>query len=219
VAWDPRHTLVMAKAAAAPRRRGRPADRDSAETRRAIIDNARRLFAERGYSGVTNKALAEAAGITTAALYHYVESKLDLYVLVHRDIQRQIYGRFQQVTAEAETFMGQLEGVLEGALELQERDPTLTLFIGTVRSDVRRFPEVRERLSDTAAQRDAFFVRIVDVGVATGEIRSVDRAMVVEFLRVVLVGLTEGVSVSREQHRLAIDAIRSALHGCLIQSP
>ena len=199
------------------RRRGRPADRDSAETRRAIIDNARRLFAEGGYSGVTNKAVADAAGVTTAALYHYVESKLDLYVLVHRDIQRQIYGRFQQATAAAETFMGQLEGVFEGALELERRDPTLTLFIGTVRTDMRRFPEVRERLSETAAQRDAFFVRIVDQGVATGEVRPADRPMVVEFLRVMLVGLTEGVSMSQDQHRLAIDAIRAALQGCLIQ--
>lgn len=204
-------------AGAPTKRRGRPADRDSAETRRAIIDNARRLFAVGGYSGVTNKELAEAAGITTGALYHYVESKLDLYVLVHRDMQRQIYGRFQQATTSSDTFIGVLEGVLEGALELDERDPTLALFIGTVRTDMRRFPEIHERLSETAAQRDAYFVRIVDLGVATGEVRPQDRAMVVEFLRVVLVGLTEGVSMTREQHRLSIDAVRAALRGCLIQ--
>lgn len=203
--------------ASSTKRRGRPVDRDSAETRRAIIDNARRLFAEGGYSGVTNKELAEAAGITTGALYHYVESKLDLYVLVHRDMQRQIYGRFQQATTSSDTFLGVLEGVLEGAVELDERDPTLALFIGTVRTDMRRFPEIHDRLSETAAERDAFFVRIVDLGVATGEVRPADRAMVVEFLRVVLIGLTEGVWMSRAQHGLAIDAIRAALRGCLIQ--
>jgi AcrR family transcriptional regulator len=62
------------------RRRGRPPATDSADTKRAILDAARRLFAERGYGAVTNKDVATAAGITTGALYHYVESKLDLYL-------------------------------------------------------------------------------------------------------------------------------------------
>ncbi|MGB0111608.1 MAG: TetR/AcrR family transcriptional regulator [Ilumatobacteraceae bacterium] len=198
------------------KRRGRPTDRDSTETRRAIIDNARRLFAERGYSAVTNKELAEAAGITTGALYHYVESKLDLYVLVHRDMQRQIYGRFQEAIAQSDTFIGKLEGVLEAAADLDERDPTLTLFIGTVRTDMRRFTEIEERLAMTVSQRDDFFVSIVDVGVATGEICHANRDLVVEFLRVVLVGLTEGVSSTPGQHRVAIDSIRAAVRGELV---
>ncbi len=59
----------------------------SSETREAILRGARELFGERGYGAVTNKDLAAAAGVTTGALYHYVESKLDLYLEVHRDLQ------------------------------------------------------------------------------------------------------------------------------------
>lgn len=198
------------------RRRGRPPATDSADTRRAIFDSARHLFAERGYGAVTNRDVAAAAGITPGALYHYVESKLDLYVAVHRDMQRRVYGRFIDAVEGADTFIGQLERVLEAAHELNEEDHTLALFVGTVRTDMRRFPEVAERLSSSVVERDRFFIAIVDAGVATGEVRREDRGLVVEFIRIMLIGLTEGVSESSAQHRLAIDSIKALLRGQLI---
>ena len=50
------------------KRRGRPPATDSAETWYTILRCSRELFAHRGYSAVTNKELATAAGITTGAL-------------------------------------------------------------------------------------------------------------------------------------------------------
>ena len=205
----------MADVESSGRRRGRPPATDSAETHRAILDNARRLFAERGYGAVTNRDVAAASGITAGALYHYVESKLDLYVGVHQDVQRKIYGRFVEAVNGSNTFMGQLEGVLEAAHAMNVQDPTLALFVGTVRSDMRRFPELAERLSRSVKARDEFFVGIVDAGVANGEVRPDDRDRVVEFIRIMLIGLTEG-SESTAQHRCAIDAIRAVLRGELI---
>lgn len=206
-------------APAGARKRGRPPATDSADTRRAILDSARRLFAERGYGAVTNKDVAAAAGITTGALYHYVESKLELYVAVHRDMQRQIYGRFIEAVEASDTFIGQLEGVLEAAHELNGEDHTLALFVGAVRTDMRRFPEIADRLANSVLQRDEFFVSIVDVGVASGEVRPQNRDLAVEFIRIILIGLTEGVSDSTAQHRLAIDALHAVLRGDLIANP
>jgi len=203
--------------AAEPRRRGRPPASDSAETRRAILDNARRLFAERGYGAVTNRDVADAVGITTGALYHYVESKLDLYVDVHQDMQRQVYGRFIEAVESSDTFIGKLERVLEAAHQMNVDDHTLALFVGTVRSDMRRFPEIADRLAVAVAARDEFFVGIVDAGVASGEVDPADRDRVVEFIRVMLIGLTEGASETTEQHRCAVEAILSLLQGRLVR--
>ena len=205
----------MANVESSGRKRGRPPATDSADTRRAILDNARRLFAERGYSAVTNRDVAVASGITAGALYHYVESKLDLYVKVHRDLERQISRRFIEAVGRSNTFIGQLEGVLEAAYALNEEDPTLARFVGTVRSDMRRFPEIAERLSRSVEARDAFFVAIADAGVANGEVRPEDRDRMVEFIRVMLIGLTEGAESVAGQ-RCAIDAIRAVLRGELI---
>lgn len=198
------------------RRRGRPPAANAADTRRQILDSARRLFAERGYAAVTNRELAATAGVTTGALYHYVESKLDLYVAVHHDMQREIYARFQEAESGNGTFLGKLEGVLDAAHELNESDPTLARFVGVVRADTRRHPEVQERLGIHAVQREDFFVQMVDAGVESGEIDPGNRELVAAFIRTILVGLTEGTSDSLVEQRRAIEAIKALLRGRLV---
>ncbi len=197
------------------RRRGRPPATDSADTRRAILNAARALFAERGYGAVTNKDVASAVGITTGALYHYVESKLDLYAEVDRDMQRTIYERFQDAVSSSDTFLGKLTAVLEASHRMGVEDPTLAAFVGAVRTDTRRHPDIDDRLSRYAEAREQFFVDIVDVGVATGEIDVNDKPVMVEFIRTVLVGLTETVGMSPAQHRRAIDAVTGLLRGTI----
>jgi AcrR family transcriptional regulator len=197
------------------RRRGRPPATDSADTKRAILDAARRLFAERGYGAVTNKDVATAAGITTGALYHYVESKLDLYLEVDRDMQRTIYTRFQDAVGSSDSFLGKLTEVLEASHRMGVEDPSLAGFVGAVRTDTRRHPAVAERLARYAEAREQFFVDIVDVGISTGEIEPSAKPAMVEFVRTVLVGLTETVGMSPEQHRRAIDAVTGLLRGTI----
>lgn len=200
----------------APRRRGRPPDTDSAATRTAILDGARLLFGERGYGAATNKDLAAAAGVTTGALYHYVESKLDLYVVVHADVQLRIYGRFQVAEASERTFLGKLSAVLDAAQEINVEDPSLAKFVGVVRADVRRYSEVAERLAQADAARENFFLDLVEVGVSTGEVRRQDVPAVREFVRVILVGLIEGTSDTPDRQRRAIDSIMGVLRGRLV---
>jgi AcrR family transcriptional regulator len=199
------------------RRRGRPPATDSADTRRAILEAARILFAERGYGAVTNKDVASAVGITTGALYHYVESKLDLYAEVDRDMQRTIYERFQDAVNSADTFLGKLTAVLEASHRMGVEDPSMAAFVGAVRTDTRRHADVDERLSRYAEAREQFFVDIVDVGVATGEIDVDDKPAMVEFVRTVLIGLTETVGMSPDQHRRAIDAVTGLLRGTIFR--
>lgn len=206
----------MTSSTGTDRRRGRPPATDSAETWRSILDCARVLFAERGYGAVTNKDVADAAGITTGALYHYVESKLDLYVAVDADLRDRIYENFVRAVASSATFTGKLEAVLEEAHAMAVEDETVVRFIGAVRTDMRRHPEVSERLAATVHAREKFFVDIVDVGVETGEIKPADRGLVAEFIRTILLGLTDGTTPSLKHHRQAIDGIRALVRGELI---
>jgi AcrR family transcriptional regulator len=200
------------------KRRGRPPATDSAETWYTILRCSRELFAHRGYSAVTNKELATAAGITTGALYHYVESKLDLYVAVHRDVQGHLYQRFEEAMAQAaDTFIAKFEAILEASHVLNLEDLTYTLFTGTVRIDMRRSPELAERLARSVARTDHYFLAMIDIGIASGEINPSDRALVAEFMRIVLTALTDAGSTSAEPHRRSIDALDALLHGRLIR--
>ena len=58
--------------------------RDPAATRARILAAAERLFAERGYDGVSMPAIAEAASITPGAIYRHFEGKAALFFEVVR---------------------------------------------------------------------------------------------------------------------------------------
>ncbi len=58
----------------------------SEATRAALMAAARRLFTERGYSGVGTEEIVEAAGITRGALYHHFRDKKALFEAVHEQV-------------------------------------------------------------------------------------------------------------------------------------
>lgn len=154
--------------------------------------------------------------MTTGALYHYVDSKLDLYMAVHADMQGRIYRGFQRAEASQQTFLGKLSAVLDAAQQINVEDPSLAKFVGVVRADVRRYPEVAERLAAADTAREDFFMDLVEVGVTTGEVRRDDVPAVREFVRVILVGLIEGTSEKPDRQRQAIDSIMGVLRGHLV---
>lgn len=61
----------------------------SDDTRGRVLAVARRLFLERGYSGTTTGAIADAVGIKAPALYWYFASKEELlYATIAEDLDR-----------------------------------------------------------------------------------------------------------------------------------
>ena len=65
----------------------------SEATRGALIDAARRLFAERGYADVGTEEIVRAAGVTRGALYHHFDGKRDLLRAVYEQIEAEIAER------------------------------------------------------------------------------------------------------------------------------
>ncbi len=62
-----------------------------------VHDVAVRLFADRGFHGVGIRDLADAAGVSTATLYHYMGTKQDLLTAVMRTSLERLLGEAQQV--------------------------------------------------------------------------------------------------------------------------
>lgn len=196
-----------------PSRLGRPPASSSAETRGRIIDVARRCFAELGYEATTNRTVAQEAGITTGAIYHYFDSKLDIYIAVLDEVQDRVYQRFAAAEREATTFVGKLEAVLETAHRLNRDDASLAQFLGASRIDRRRIPELAAALGTGDVRRDGFFEGIVDCGIETGEIAAADRAAMISYIRAFTIGLTDGVSNDHKVHRQALDGFMLVLRG------
>ena len=56
----------------------------SAETSGKILRAAQKLFALRGFNGVTMRAVASEAGVNLASIVYYFENKEGLYLAVYR---------------------------------------------------------------------------------------------------------------------------------------
>jgi AcrR family transcriptional regulator len=62
----------------------------SAATRAALVQAARRLFAEHGFSGVATETIVAAAGVTRGALYHQFAGKTKLFEAVYEAIEEDL---------------------------------------------------------------------------------------------------------------------------------
>ena len=199
-------------------RLGRPPATNSAETRARILDAARRKFAARGFESASNRALADEAGLTTGAIYHYFDSKLDIYVAVLQDAREQAITRFEKAIVGLDTFAEQLSATLEAAYEINTEDPTLAQFLGSSRVDAERDPVLADAIrSVPMASSSGFFRQMVDLGVANGEIDPNDAPLVDALIRTITVGLTDAVSGNPVKHRQAIDGINKLLTSSLIK--
>src|SRR5437588_4123472 len=84
----------------------------SEETRQALIQAARELFAERGYAGVGTEEIVRAARLTRGALYHHFASKEDLFRAVYERVEQELVER---IAAQAASAGDPLEALSAGA--------------------------------------------------------------------------------------------------------
>ena len=68
-------------------------------TQKSLRDEARKLFAEKGYSGAYTEELVERAKVTKGALYHHFASKRELYLAVVEDMERELTERIEAAGA------------------------------------------------------------------------------------------------------------------------
>jgi AcrR family transcriptional regulator len=74
-----------------PLDQGRSRAEQAADTRRALLDAARRLFVERGYFATGTEDIVTAAGVgTRGALYHHFADKEALFVAVLHEVERDL---------------------------------------------------------------------------------------------------------------------------------
>ena len=165
----------------------------------------------------TNNHVAEKAGVTSAALYHYFDSKLDMYLAVYDAAQELVSKEFADASATSDTFVGQFEAMLETAYRLNEHDPSLARFLASSRVDVTRHPELEKAMGRRRWAANEIVVGLVDTGITTGEFAPSRRAEATALIRAILVGLNDSVSHDLGQQRAAIQGIRALLEGSLIR--
>ncbi len=198
---------------------GRPTAGDSAETRRRILQAARVRFARDGFRATTNRLIADDVGITSGAIYHYVESKGALYAAVYCETIDFVYGEFEVAAASESHLLAQFSAVLRRACELQMDDPSITGFIVAVTQETRRHPDLLELMTAQRGRHLRFFAGLVDAAAERGELRDdVDARALADLLGSVLTGLARMAATAGDPARYtaAVDVLDRFFDGTLL---
>ncbi|MEZ5295231.1 MAG: TetR/AcrR family transcriptional regulator [Ilumatobacteraceae bacterium] len=200
---------------------GRPRDGDSAETRRKILRAARVRFAQDGFRATTNRMIAEDAGITSGAIYHYVESKAELYADVYCSTVDHLYSEFERVAAEHKTLFDQYGAVLRRAAELSLDDPSITGFIVAVTEETRRHPDLLALMTPQRGRHGRFFGGLVDAAHERGELApDLDLRALTDLLGSVMTGLARMSHAAGDPSRYtaAVEVLDRFLDGSLLNT-
>jgi AcrR family transcriptional regulator len=195
---------------------GRPPAGDSAETRLRILRAARVRFARDGFRATTNKMIADDVGITSGAIYHYVDSKAALYAAVYCDTVDEVYTEFEKAATAGESLFDQYEAVLRRAHELQLDDPSIPGFIVAVAQETQRHPDLLALLAPQRGRHSRFFAELVERAGERGELApGVEWSALADLLSATFAGLAR-MSVSTGdpmRYTAALDVLVRLLDG------
>jgi len=192
------------------RKLGRPADTDSTDTRDRITECARERFAAEGFEGTTNKEIAELAGVSSAALYHYFPSKADLYVAVCESITKEFVDVFARVTSRAESLESRLVHLLHEIEVLGNDEPSTIGFITGISAVVRKHPEVSEGADAFGGEFRRLVILMISTATESEKIlRGASVQGFADLTSAVLAGLGRlSVSGGQQRHLGAADAFK-----------
>ncbi len=140
-------------------------DERSRRTTGRILSEARRLFAEYGFAGVSAEQIVAAAGVTRGALYHHFDGKKGLFRAVLEQVQAEIE---QRVKAAVDRAQDPMEMLIAGNDEFLAAclDPGLQRILLTDAPAVLGWEEWRAVDEDhVQCKYRAFLGKLMDNGV------------------------------------------------------
>lgn len=151
---------------------GRPISCEGVDTRNRLLVEARRSFATEGFDATTNKNLAKAAGITTAAIYHYFPSKVDMYVAVFMDVQNLVCKTIQDSVSADREITENISSMVDALATLTRREPAVVSFVLSVSGEAHRHPELMKAVLPVGNQIGRILLTIAESAVERGEVNS-----------------------------------------------
>ena len=195
---------------------GRPTSCFGIDTRKRLLFEARRSFASEGFDATTNKRLAQSVGITTAAIYHYFPSKVELYVAVFTEVQDLVCKTIENSIRIDADVSQNITTMVDALACLTEREPALVAFVISVSSEAHRHPEVLEAVRPVRGRVGCSLLKMCDQAISRGEVHKEISAQALEdVLSIVLSGLARFNMVYKDPHRTSelIGAMKLFLTG------
>lgn len=149
--------------------------------RRRLVDEATRQFVERGFDGTSMQQIADACGVTKAALYYHYAGKAELLADIVRGYLAEVADVVTAGRQAGEGASGQMDAIVRGLFALPVESRAV---MRLAMHDVRHLPDA-ERAAFVAEYQARFIrplVEVIEAGQAAGEFAPRDPATVVWLL-------------------------------------
>jgi AcrR family transcriptional regulator len=182
------------------------------------LSAARACFGSQGFAVTTNRAIADHAGVTPAAIYQYFDSKLALYATAAREAVVDIAGHMRAHIATDGSAALALREILLSLLAMHDRDPSLTPFFAAMRFEAQRNPAIAQAIQADRDEILSVMAKVVQFGVGSGEIDTADLPRVVTMFIACIMGLSQfATSLDRDRFADAVAAYGELLDGSLFR--
>jgi AcrR family transcriptional regulator len=145
-------------------------------SRAAILGAAKHLFMQEGFRGISMRQIAEAVGVTKAALYYHFRDKEELFVAI---VEQYLVAMSELIDQVVESRTGAREQVSESVQHILAQPPEQRSIIRLASQEISNIsPPNRARF--LAMYHEQFVERIAALlqeGMARGELRAVDPAL------------------------------------------
>ncbi len=185
--------------------------------RHRLVVEATRLFVERGFDGTSMRDIADACGVTKAALYYHYPSKADLLLDIVDTYLEAVSLAVARGREGGATAAEQLRGVIG---ELFALPPEGRAVIRVAMHDLRHLHDA-DRAAFGAAYHERFLqplTEVVEAGRATGEFGPHDPATVVWIILGMLYPFLSRPTTPGGDARLIAELCDVLLNGLLTRS-
>lgn len=143
-----------------------------------ILSVAETLFAQQGFAAVSMNAIAEAAGVCKANVFHHFNSKNDLYLAVLRNACKDSHQHLDDLGSEVLPWADRLAQFAQAHLQtILEHGQATRLSLRELLNDDRR--QGQELAEKVYGEKFSRFVAILRAGQAAGALRKdIDPAVV-----------------------------------------
>lgn len=189
---------------------GRPAG-GTQNTREALLEAGRELFATMGYGQASARDIVEKAGCTAPVLYHHFGNKAGLFAAVMDDVNEQILGAFAEAIEGKETVLERIEAILDESVRMQEIAPSVGRFVVAAPLELARHPELH-----VASKEMVRFGRFIEAMCADGAGTNVPAKQVEYVVQTLIYGLARMAASPRPVNYVhAVEAQKALLRGTL----
>jgi AcrR family transcriptional regulator len=145
----------------------------SRDLREEILLVAKHLFIEQGYHGLSMRQIAEAVGVSKAALYYHFRDKEELFLAILEIYLDEIEAILDRVRAQGTTCRQQISALVEAILSQPAEQRAVIRLASQEMS--RLNAEARQAFNETYHKKFIDKIQaILKVGVESGELKPLD---------------------------------------------